>query len=127
MPAETGKAIPAGTPAAAGFTATDIPVRPAKAAPQGWWGHTRHAVSTTHGVWAANLDGTYTFTFAGFAFDNGGNFLATQRIRVAVEVNETQDGFSGPFNTDFIGADGQVLASSNGTVRGTRILAESPA
>ena len=84
-------------------------------------------ISTTHGVWAANLDGTYTLTFAGFAFDNGGNFLATQRIRVAVEVNETQDGFSGPFNTDFIGADGQVLASSNGTVRGTRILAESPA
>ena len=26
-----------------------------------------------------------------------------------------------------IGADGQVLASSNGTVRGTRIQAESPA
>jgi hypothetical protein len=84
-------------------------------------------ISTTHGVWAANVDGTFGLTFAGFAFDSNGNFLATQRIRVAVEVDDTQDGFSGPFNTEFIGADGQVVASSNGTVRGTRIQVEAPA
>jgi hypothetical protein len=84
-------------------------------------------ISTTHGVWARNADGTFGLTFAGFAFDATGKFLAMQRIRVAVQVNENQDGFAGPFNTDFIGADGQVLASSSGTVQGTRMQVEAPA
>lgn len=84
-------------------------------------------ISTTHGVWARNTDATFGLTFAGFAFDDTGKFLAMQRIRVAVHVNDTQDGFSGPFTTDFIGADGQVLASSSGTVQGTRIQVEAPA
>ena len=84
-------------------------------------------ISTTHGVWARNADGTFGLTFAGFAFDDTGTFLAMQRIRVAVQVNEALDGFTGPFKTDFIGADGQVLASSSGTVHGTRMQVEAPA
>ena len=46
-------------------------------------------------------------------------------IRVAVQVNDSLDGFSGPFKTDFIGADGQVLASSSGSVEGTRMQVEA--
>ena len=84
-------------------------------------------ISTTHGVWARNTDGTFGVTFAGFAFDDTGKFLAMQRIRVAVQVNDTRDGFTGPFKTDFISADGQVLASSSGTVQGTRLQVEPPA
>jgi hypothetical protein len=84
-------------------------------------------ISTTHGVWAPNADGTFGLTFAGFPFDDTGKFLATQRIRVGVQVNETLDRFTGPFQTDFIGADGQVLASSSGTVQGTRLQVEAPA
>ena len=84
-------------------------------------------ISATHGVWARNADGTFGLTFAGFAFDDAGKFLAMQRIRVAVQVNESQDRFTGPFTTDFIGADGQVLASSTGTVQGTRMQVEAPA
>jgi hypothetical protein len=82
-------------------------------------------ISTTHGVWARNADGMFGLTFAGFAFDDTGSFLAMQRIRVAVQVNEAQDGFTGPFKTDFVGADGQVLASSSGTVQGTRMQVEA--
>jgi hypothetical protein len=67
----------------------------------------------------------FGLTFAGFAFDDTGSFLAMQRIRVAVQVNEAQDGFTGPFKTDFVGADGQVLASSSGTVQGTRMQVEA--
>ena len=81
-------------------------------------------ISTTHGVWARMDDGVFGLTWVGFAFDDSGKFLATQRVRVAVHVNETLDGFSGPFETDFIGADGQVVASTSGTVQGTRIQAE---
>jgi hypothetical protein len=84
-------------------------------------------ISTTHGVWAHNADGTFGLTFAGFAFDDSGKFLAMQRIRVMLQVNEVQDSFNGPFTTDFIGPDGQILASSRGTVEGTRMQVEAPA
>jgi hypothetical protein len=81
-------------------------------------------ISTTHGAWTRDGDGTFGLTFVGMAFDAAGQFLATQRIRVAVEVSESGDAFSGPFKTDFLGADGQVLASSSGMVQATRIDVE---
>ena len=84
-------------------------------------------ISTTHGAWMRMDDGGFGLTWVGFAFDDAGKFLATQRVRVAVQLSDTLDGFSGPFKTDFIGADGQVLASTSGTVQGTRIQVESPA
>jgi hypothetical protein len=84
-------------------------------------------ISTTHGAWARMGDGGYGLTWVGFAFDDAGQFLATQRVRVAVHLNDSLDGFTGPFRTDFTGADGQVLASSSGTVLGTRIQVETPA
>lgn len=111
------------------FTGDGIALRTAplqQAAPPAL-GTDKMFISTTHGVWARNTDGTFGLTFAGFAFDDTGKFLAVQRIRVAVQVNETQDGFTGPFKTDFIGADGQVLASSSGTAQGTRMQVEAPA
>ena len=83
-------------------------------------------IGTTHGAWAPLEDGAFGLTFIGFAFDGAGAFLAQQRIRVAVRLNDARDGFAGPFQTDFVGADGQVLASSSGTVQGTRITAEPP-
>jgi hypothetical protein len=43
---------------------------------------------------------------------------------VAVHVNDTLDGFSGPFQTDFVDAKGQVVASTIGTVQGRRIQVE---
>jgi hypothetical protein len=84
-------------------------------------------ISTTHGAWVRMDDGRFGMTWIGFAFDDAGKFLATQRVRVAVQLNDTLDGFTGPFKTDFIGADGQVAASTSGTVQGTRIQVEPPA
>ena len=81
-------------------------------------------ISSTHGVWAPNPDGTFGLTFAGFAFDDTGKFIARQKIRVAAQVNDSRDSFSGPYKTDFIGSDGQVLASASGSVEGTRIQVE---
>ena len=83
-------------------------------------------IGTTHGEWARTGDREFGLTFVGFAFDDAGRFLATQRIRVAVRVDETSDSFSGPFKADFLAADGGVLASSGGTVLGTRIRVELP-
>jgi hypothetical protein len=84
-------------------------------------------VSTTHGAWAQMNDGTFGMTWTGFAFDAAGTFLATQQVRVGVEVNEAQDAFMGPFKTDFVSAEGQILASVSGTVQGTRIQVQQMA
>jgi hypothetical protein len=127
-------AIPPGAPSAparllVSFTSDGIALRTAplqQAAPPAL-GTEKMFISTTHGAWAPNGDGTFGLTFAGFAFDDTGKFLAVQHIRVAVQLNDTLDGFTGPFNTDFIGADGQVVASTSGTVQGTRIQVEPPA
>jgi hypothetical protein len=124
-------AIPAGTPSApprglVSFTGDGVAIRTAplqQVAPPAL-GTDKMFISTTHGAWAANSDGTFGLTFAGFAFDATGNFLAMQHIRVVVQVNDTQDAFGGSFKTDFIGADGQVLASTSGTVAGRRIQVE---
>jgi len=89
-------------------------------------GSDRMFISTTHGAWARMDDGSFGLTWVGFAFDDAGQFLATQRVRVAVQLSDTQDSFSGLFKTDFVGADGQVVASSSGTVLGTRIQVEMP-
>lgn len=130
-----GSWIVAGTPAGAqagpprllvSFTADGVALRTAplqQVAPPAL-GTDKMFISTTQGTWLRSSDGTFGLTFVGFAFDDSGKFLATQRIRVSVQVNDSQDGFTGPFKTDFIGDNGQVLASSGGTVQGTRILVE---
>ncbi len=110
------------------FTGDGVALRTApqqQAAPPAL-GPDRMVIGTTHGAWAPLTDGAFGLTFIGFAVDGAGAFLAQQRIRVAVRLNDARDGFAGPFQTDFVGADGQVLASSSGTVEGTRVAAEPP-
>ena len=56
VPVETGNV---GASGPSGFSAGVAPAGMVKAAPQGWWGHTRHAVATTHGVWAKVMSVTF--------------------------------------------------------------------
>jgi hypothetical protein len=42
-----------------GFTAGIAPARTVKPALKGWWAHTRHAIATTHGVWAKVMSVTF--------------------------------------------------------------------
>lgn len=83
-------------------------------------------IGTTHGAWSRTGGRSFAMTFVGLAFDEAGAFLATQRIRVAPEVSPAGDSFGGPFQTDFLAADGHILASVAGTVRATRIAVEPP-
>jgi hypothetical protein len=78
-------------------------------------------IGTTHGAWSPAANGKFDLTFVGMAFDEAGKFLATQRVRVNIEVSESRDGFSGPFTTEFVAPDGQTVASVSGTVAATRI------
>jgi hypothetical protein len=108
------------------FTGDGVALRTAplqQAAPPAL-GSDKMFISTTHGAWARMDDGGFGLTWVGFAFDDAGKFLATQQVRVMVQMNEALDGFTGPFKTDFIGADGQVVASTSGTVLGSRINVE---
>jgi hypothetical protein len=124
---------PSGTPPGpprilVSFTGDGVALRTAplqQAAPPAL-GTDKMFISTTHGAWVRMDDGTFGLTWVGFAFDDAGKFLATQRVRVSVQLNDAMDGFTGPFKTDFIGADGQVVASTSGTVEGTRIEVEPP-
>ena len=108
------------------FTTEGVAVRTApvqQAAPPAL-GVARMFIGTTHGEWVRTGNREFLLTFIGFAFDEAGNFLATQRIRVAPSLGDTPDTFSGPFTTNFLAADGTVVASSSGTVQGTRIGVE---
>jgi hypothetical protein len=110
------------------FTSDGVALRTAplqQAAPPALGGD-KMFISTTHGEWARTGDRDFGLTFVGFAFDDAGKFLATQRIRVAVRVDEVSDSFSGPFKADLLAADGSILASGGGTVLGTRIRVEPP-
>jgi hypothetical protein len=51
--------------------------------------------------------------------------LATQHIRGLLEVNETGDAFTGPATAEFVGPDGNLLASVSNSVQGSRIVVEA--
>ncbi|MEP7155764.1 MAG: histidine kinase, partial [Betaproteobacteria bacterium] len=57
VPIETGNI--AGAPGNSAFASMAPPARPVKPVPKGWWGHTRYAVATTHGVWAKIMSVTF--------------------------------------------------------------------
>ena len=94
-----------------------------QAAPSGL-GVTKMFISTTHGAWNRTSDTEVGLTIIGFAFDEAGRFLATQRIRAVLEINDAGDEFNGAAKTDFLGADSTLLASVSATVRGSRIAVE---
>jgi hypothetical protein len=56
VPVEIGNAGANGTGSFAARTASAGVLKPA---PKGWWGRTRHAVATTHGVWAKVMSVTF--------------------------------------------------------------------
>jgi hypothetical protein len=112
----------------ASFIADGVAIRSApvqQAAPPALGG-AKLLINTTHGEWMRTDDGRYALTFIGLAFDDSGKLLATQRVRAAVQVSDSQEEFSGPFEVEFIGDDGDVLATSTGTAHGTRIHAQLP-
>ena len=59
VPAETGNAGTRGTDGSSGFSTGVAPAGMVKPVPKGWWGHTRRAVATTHGVWAKVMSVTF--------------------------------------------------------------------
>ena len=85
----------------------------------------RLCVGTTQGAWAQLEDGAFGMTRIGFAFDDPGKFLATQRVHLSVEL--TDSGWVHALRgRDFLKADGHVLASISGTIQGKRIDADRP-
>ena len=111
----------------ASFLPDGVAIRTAplqQAAPSGL-GVAKMFISTTHGAWNRISDTEFGLTLIGFAFDEAGKFLATQRIRAVLEVNETGETFTGSATTEFVGADGNLVASVSNTVQGSRILVEA--
>lgn len=74
-----------------------------------------------HGVWTATGTGRAALTFVELTTDGAGSFLATVTVSATVKVDETGDTITGPYTASSIGPDGEQLAISTGTLRGTRI------
>ncbi|HZQ38914.1 MAG TPA: hypothetical protein VFD32_23520 [Dehalococcoidia bacterium] len=81
-------------------------------------------IGTTHGEWVRTSDHQFAVTVVGFAFDETGMFLATQRIRAMITLGETMDSFTAQSNAQYITADGTVIDGGTVPVVGTRIAVE---
>ncbi len=87
-------------------------------------GVARMFISTTHGEWMRTGDREFAVTVVGFAFDETGNFLATQRIRATIRLDETLNTFTALSNVQFVTSDGSVIDGGTVPVQGTRIRVE---
>jgi hypothetical protein len=61
-------------------------------------------------------------TFMGFAKVDEDFLLA--KIRATLEVNESGDTFTGPYQLEIFDSKGKVVIAVNGTVQGTRFGVE---
>jgi hypothetical protein len=75
------------------------------------------------GEWIKTNSGQFAVTFMGFA-KVGEDFLLA-KIRATLEVNESGDTFTGPYQLEIFDSEGKVVITVNGTVRGTRFGVES--
>lgn len=73
------------------------------------------------GEWIRTGNREFVLSFAGFQFDEKGNFLGTLKIRETFTLNEALDESTGQFTWEIAIPTGQVVASGDGTTRGTRI------
>lgn len=81
-------------------------------------------IGTTHGEWLRTGDRQFAVTVVGIAFDEMGNFLATQRIRATITLGDTLDSFTAVSNAQYITPDGTVIDGGTVPVVGTRIAVE---
>jgi len=77
---------------------------------------------TALGEWIKTKSSQFAVTFMGFA-KVGEDFLLA-KIRATLEVNESGDTFTGPYQLEIFDGEGKVVIAVNGTVRGTRFGVE---
>ena len=79
------------------------------------------------GAWSAAGEGAGTLTVVGVLVGGSGVSDGTLgRVRGAVEVDDTGEGFTGGYTFEVVGPDGRVQFTYNGPLAGARVLVEPP-
>lgn len=82
--------------------------------------------SPSYGSWTYLEKGrAIGIAFHNFRYRPDG-LIGTSKIRVRATLNEAMDEFTGPFTTQLLDLNGEVVATINGTVDGRRIQVELP-
>jgi PKD repeat protein len=113
------------------FIASDLPVRPSSngdvspgpspsAAPIASPAALLYTTAG-QGIWTATGSVRAALTFVELVTDGTGSVVATVTVSATVRVDETGDAMAGPYSVTSVGADGQALPDSSGTLQGTRI------
>ena len=82
--------------------------------------------SAGHGAWEATGPDTGTYTFVVLIADGQGNLLVTATVRGTVTLGADGQTISGEFTRTFADPGGNTLATEEGTIQATRIVAEAP-
>ncbi len=77
-----------------------------------------------HGVWAATGLREFGWTFLALQFDQNRAFVSTEKVRGRTTLNEAGDEYNGVIKADFLDRNGNVIASREGAVQGSRIRIE---
>jgi hypothetical protein len=87
-------------------------------------GVARVHVSTSHGEWYRTGDRTFAATFIALLADDGGAFVATQKVSTSITLDEGGNSFNAEFQSTYSGPDGSQLVAFGGTVQASRIQVE---
>ena len=77
-----------------------------------------------YGVWARTGHNQFNITFRGNSFGPNGTVASSYKVRAVVSLDTSTSAFSGPFQTQVLDLQGNLLATFTGRVSGVRIVLE---
>jgi hypothetical protein len=83
-------------------------------------------LSSAHGAWEATGSDSAIVTFVGLVADGQGNLFGTATIRASITLDPDGETFSGSNTVTIADAAGNTVATRQGTIQATRIVAEAP-
>ena len=79
---------------------------------------------TGHGAWVKKASRKFDFTMAFFITDESGQLIGQSKIKGVKNLNESMDKYTGEGTDEIVDFNGNVMAKSNWTVEGTKMVVE---
>jgi hypothetical protein len=83
-------------------------------------------LSSAHGAWEATGSDSAIVTFVGLVADGQGNLFGTATFRASATLDPDGETFSGSNMVTIADEAGNTVATRQGTIQATRIVAEAP-
>jgi len=83
-------------------------------------------LSSAHGAWEATGADSAIVTFVALVADGQGNLFGTATFRASATLDPEGETFSGSNTVTIADEAGNTVATRQGTIQGTRIVAEAP-